>query len=48
MALGIVYVVLEETGLKIELGVRAWVKDVGSTKVDSEDFDEVIEILRKI
>ncbi|KAL8881061.1 MAG: hypothetical protein Q9198_001658 [Flavoplaca austrocitrina] len=47
VALGIVYVVLEERGLKIELGVREWVKDVGSAKVDSEDFDEVIEILRK-
>ncbi|KAL8836782.1 MAG: hypothetical protein Q9176_006105 [Flavoplaca citrina] len=47
VALGIVYVVLEERGLKIELGVREWVKDVGRAKVDSEDFDEVIEILRK-
>ncbi|KAL9629622.1 MAG: hypothetical protein Q9204_005168, partial [Flavoplaca sp. TL-2023a] len=47
VALGIVYVVLEERGLKIELGVREWVKDVGSAKVDSEDFDEVIDILRK-
>ncbi|KAL8902027.1 MAG: hypothetical protein Q9192_000240 [Flavoplaca navasiana] len=47
VALGVVYVVLEERGLKIELGLREWVKDVGSGKVDSEDFDEVIELLRK-
>ncbi|KAL8788119.1 MAG: hypothetical protein Q9213_001877 [Squamulea squamosa] len=48
VALGVVYVVLEDRGLKVDIDVREWVKDVGSGKVDGEDFEEVIEILRKI
>lgn len=45
--MGVVYVVLEEKRLRIEKDVQEWVKDIGSGKVDSEDFEEVIEILRK-
>ncbi|KAL8803166.1 MAG: hypothetical protein Q9182_003338 [Xanthomendoza sp. 2 TL-2023] len=47
VALGVVLVVLGERGLRIERDVKDWVLDVGSGKVDVEDFEEVIEILRK-
>lgn len=47
VALGAVYVVLEASRLRIEQGVSEWVKDIGSGKVDNEDFEEVVAILRK-
>ncbi|KAI4186388.1 MAG: hypothetical protein LQ346_005688 [Caloplaca aetnensis] len=47
VALGVVYTVLEDRGLRIEMQQREWVKDVGSGKVDHEDFEEVVEILKK-
>lgn len=28
--------------------VSEWMKDVGSGKVDFEDFEEVVELLRKL
>lgn len=37
---------MEEKRWRIEKGVQEWVKDIGSGKVDSEDFEEVVEILR--
>ncbi|KAL8926091.1 MAG: hypothetical protein Q9172_001970, partial [Xanthocarpia lactea] len=47
VALAIVYVIMEDNGLTIMKDIPEWVKDVGSGKVDSEDFEEVTEILRK-
>ncbi|KAL8681251.1 MAG: hypothetical protein Q9186_002629 [Xanthomendoza sp. 1 TL-2023] len=47
VALGVVYLVLGERGLKVERDVNVWVQDVGSGKVDVEDFEEVVEMLRK-
>lgn len=41
------YTVLEDRGLRFKDDVREWVKDVGSGKVDLEDFEEVAEILKK-
>ena len=32
----------------MKMGVREWVKDVGSGKVDYEDFEEVVEIIKKL
>ncbi|CAL8580337.1 hypothetical protein XPA_006065 [Xanthoria parietina] len=46
VALGAVYVSLEASRLRIEQGVSEWVKDIGSGKVDKEDFEEVVAILR--
>ncbi|KAL8904926.1 MAG: hypothetical protein Q9207_002956 [Kuettlingeria erythrocarpa] len=46
VALGVVYTVLEDRELRIEMQPREWVKDVGSGKVDHEDFEEVVEILK--
>ncbi|KAL8762181.1 MAG: hypothetical protein Q9184_001778 [Pyrenodesmia sp. 2 TL-2023] len=47
VALGVVCMVLEARGLRIETQQREWVKDVGSGKVDHGDFEEVVEILKK-
>ncbi|KAL8710306.1 MAG: hypothetical protein Q9220_005076 [cf. Caloplaca sp. 1 TL-2023] len=48
VALGVVYVTLEGRGLRVEEGLREWVKDVGSGKIDFEDLEEVIECLLRI
>ncbi|KAL8932669.1 MAG: hypothetical protein Q9211_006184 [Gyalolechia sp. 1 TL-2023] len=47
VALGVVHVVLEDRGLRIDVEVKAWVEDVASGKVDIEDLKEVTEILKK-
>lgn len=47
VALGVVWTVLAETGLKMEREVGEWVKDIGSRKVDVEDFEDVVEVLKK-
>lgn len=47
VALGVVCTILEDRGLRIRMQQREWVKDVGSGKVDHEDFEEVVEILKK-
>lgn len=48
VALGVVYRALEDRGLKVGVETKEWVKDIGSGKVDIEDFEEVIDILKKI
>lgn len=48
VALGVMYVVLGEKGLTVRTDVREWVKEVGSGKVDGEDFEEVVEVLGKV
>ncbi|KAL8730280.1 MAG: hypothetical protein Q9166_004163 [cf. Caloplaca sp. 2 TL-2023] len=48
VALAVVWVVLADRGLRVEKGLIEWVKDVGSDKIDVEDFEEVVEILRKL
>lgn len=46
VALGVVYRVMEDRRLRVERELREWVSDVGSGKVDVEDFEEVVEILK--
>ncbi|KAI4177363.1 MAG: hypothetical protein LQ343_000343 [Gyalolechia ehrenbergii] len=48
VALGAVYTGLDNRGLRIDVELKEWVKDVGSGKVDTEDLEEVIEILKRI
>ena len=37
---------MEQRGLRVPGQRKAWVSDVGSRKVDFEDFEEVVEALR--
>ena len=48
VALGCVYKALQDRGLSIREDLRRWVDQITSGKVDLEDFEEVIEELRKI
>lgn len=48
VALGVVHMVLEDRGLRIDVEMKEWVKDIGSGKVDIEDLEEVIETMKKI
>lgn len=38
---------MEERGLKMTKAREEWVDDIASRKVDKEDFEEVVELLRK-
>ena len=38
---------MEERGLKTANTRNEWVDDIGSRKVDNEDLEEVVEILKK-
>ena len=38
--------VMEERGLRIGKSRKEWVEDIASRKVDIEDLDEVVEILK--
>ncbi|KAL8973763.1 MAG: hypothetical protein Q9197_001997 [Variospora fuerteventurae] len=46
VASGVVFTALEGSGLRVRRDLGDWVKDVGSGKVDKEDMEEVLEILR--
>jgi len=48
VALGCLFVVMQERGLRITEGRTKWVDDISSRKVDYEDFEEVVEALRSI
>lgn len=48
VALGCLYVVMEERGLRTTEGRKAWVDGISSRKVDEEDFEEVVEAVRSI
>jgi len=48
VALGCVYVVMEERGLRTTEGRKGWVDRISSRKVDVEDFEEVVEAVRSI
>ena len=48
VALGSLYVVMEDRGLKITENVSGWVDRTASGKVDMEDFEEVIYELRRM
>lgn len=47
VALGCLYVVMEERGLRTANARDEWVDDVASRKVDNEDFEEVVELLKR-
>ena len=47
MALGCVYIALQDRGLSITEDLPLWVDRVSSGKVDVVDFEEVLEELRK-
>ena len=46
VALGCVFLTLEEAGLIIGPPLDAWINDISSGKVDVEDFKEVAVTLR--
>ena len=46
VALGCVFLALEEAGLTIRLPFDAWINEISSGKVDIDDFKEVTAILR--
>ncbi|KAI4215765.1 MAG: hypothetical protein LQ351_001752 [Letrouitia transgressa] len=48
VALGCVYTTLRAKGLLSADDPTAWVRDIGSGKVDVEDFAEVVEELRRL
>ena len=47
VALGCLYVVMEERGLRTVKARKEWVDDIASRKVDNEDFEEVVEVLKR-
>lgn len=48
VALGCLYAVMDDRGLKITENLADWVDHTTSRRVDIEDFKEVIQELRKI
>ena len=48
VALGCLYAVMEERGLRTANERIEWVDEIASRKVDKEDFEEVLEMLRGI
>ena len=46
VALGCLYVVLEERGLETGESGKEWVEDIARSRVDNEDFEEVVELLK--
>lgn len=48
VALGCLYAVLEDRGLKIRGNLVDWVDHTTSGRVDMEDFEEVIQELREV
>lgn len=47
VALGCLYVVMEERGLRTANARKEWVDDIASRKVDNEDFEEIVEVLKR-
>ncbi len=47
VALGCLYVVMEDSRLKITDNLADWVDHTTSGKVDMEDFEEVVQNLRE-
>lgn len=48
VALGCLYIVMEERGLSTAKVRNEWVDDIASRKVDYEDFEDVLEVLKKV
>ena len=48
IALGCVYVVMNIRGLQPLDDRKQWVDDIGSRKVDIEDFEELLEVMRAV
>ena len=46
IALGSLYVTLLENGLNIPVDVGQWTKEISGRKVDFEDFEEIIQLLK--
>ena len=46
VALGCVFLTLEDAGLINTLSLSAWINETSSGKVDTEDFKEVVTVLR--
>ena len=38
---------MEERGLRTAKARKEWVDDIASRKVDNEDFEEVVEVLKR-
>ena len=38
---------MEERGLRTGVARNEWVDDTGSRKVDHEDFEEIVEVLKR-
>ena len=47
VALGCLHVVMEERGLRMTNERKDWVDDIASRKVDGEDFEEVLGLLKR-
>lgn len=47
VALGCLYVVMEERGLRTSKARTEWVDDIASGKVDNDDFEEVVDVLNR-
>lgn len=47
VALGCLYVVMEERGLRTANARQDWVDNTASGKVDNEDFEEIVEVLKR-
>ena len=48
VAIGCLYTVLTERGLKMLGDKKKWIDDISGRKVDVEDFDEVLELLQGV
>lgn len=48
VALGCLYVVMEERGLRTANTRKKWVEDIASGKVDDEDLEEIVDMLKSI
>ncbi|KAL9633322.1 MAG: hypothetical protein Q9164_004765 [Protoblastenia rupestris] len=46
IALGSLYVTLLENGLNVPVDVSQWAKDISGRKVDFEDFEEIVQLLK--
>ena len=46
--MGCLYMVLKDRGLEGLADKKSWVDNISSRKVDVEDFDEVVDILKGV
>ncbi|MCJ1312309.1 hypothetical protein MMC25_005983 [Agyrium rufum] len=48
VALGCLFLALQERGLELDLDVASWIDEISSGKVVEEDFNEVVDLLKKV